>query len=32
MQEEVDFILEHTEEKMEGEIEHLGKELLHIRA
>ncbi len=32
MQEEVDFILEHTEEKMSGAIEHLEKELLHIRA
>ena len=32
MQEEVDFILEHTEEKMNAAIEHLEKELLHIRA
>ncbi|NOR74500.1 MAG: ribosome recycling factor [Draconibacterium sp.] len=32
MQEEVDFVLEHTEEKMSGAITHLEKELLHIRA
>ncbi len=32
MQEEVDFVLEHTEEKMGAAIEHLDKELLHIRA
>ncbi len=32
MQEEVDFILEHTEEKMNDAIAHLEKELLHIRA
>jgi len=32
MQEEVDFILEHTEEKMNAAIAHLEKELLHIRA
>jgi len=32
MQEEVDFVLEHTEEKMSAAIEHLDKELLHIRA
>lgn len=32
MQEEVDFILEHTEEKMKAAIAHLEKELLHIRA
>ena len=32
MQEEVDFILEHTEEKMKAAIAHLDKELLHIRA
>jgi len=32
MQEEVEFVLEHCEEKMGGAIEHLEKELLHIRA
>ena len=32
MQEEVDFVLEHTEEKMSDAIGHLDKELLHIRA
>ncbi len=32
MQEEVDFVLEHTVEKMNAAIAHLGKELLHIRA
>jgi ribosome recycling factor len=32
MQEEVDFILEHTEEKMKAAVAHLEKELLHIRA
>jgi len=32
MQEEVDFVLEHCEERMEAAIEHLEKELLHIRA
>lgn len=32
MHEEVDFILEHCEEKMGAAIEHLEKELLHIRA
>ncbi|MCF6357644.1 MAG: ribosome recycling factor [Draconibacterium sp.] len=32
MQEEVDFVLEYTGEKMESAISHLGKELLHIRA
>jgi len=32
MQEEVDFVLEHTEEKMSDAILHLEKELLHIRA
>ena len=32
MQEEVDFVLEHTEEKMNDAIAHLEKELLHIRA
>jgi ribosome recycling factor len=32
MQEEVDFVLEHTEEKMKAAIAHLDKELLHIRA
>ena len=32
MHEEVDFVLEHCEERMEAAIEHLEKELLHIRA
>lgn len=32
MQEEVDFVLEHCEEQMSAAIEHLEKELLHIRA
>ncbi len=32
MQEEVDLVLEDCEEKMEAAIEHLEKELLHIRA
>jgi ribosome recycling factor len=32
MQEEVEFVLEHTEEKMKAAIAHLEKELLHIRA
>jgi ribosome recycling factor len=32
MQEEVDFIIEHTDEKMKAAIVHLKKELLHIRA
>ena len=32
MQEEVDFVLEHAEEKMKAAIAHLEKELLHIRA
>ena len=32
MQEEVDFVLEHCEEKMSGAIDHLSKELKHIRA
>lgn len=32
MQEEVDFVLEHCEEKMGAAIKHLEKELLHIRA
>lgn len=32
MQEEVDFVLEHTGEKMNAAIAHLDKELLHIRA
>jgi len=32
MQEEVDFVLEHTEEKMKAAIAHLEKELLHVRA
>ncbi len=32
MQEEVDFVLEHCEEKMGSALEHLDKELIHIRA
>ena len=32
MQEEVEFVLEHCEEKMNAAIAHLEKELLHIRA
>lgn len=32
MQEEVDFVLEHAEERMRAAIAHLEKELLHIRA
>lgn len=32
MQEEVDFVLEHTGEKMDAAISHLDKELIHIRA
>lgn len=32
MQEEVDFVLEHSEEMMSAAIEHLDKELVHIRA
>ena len=32
MQEEVDFIIENVEEQMNAAIEHLDKELLHIRA
>lgn len=32
MQEEVDFILEYCEEKMDAAIKHLEKELIHIRA
>jgi len=32
MQEEVDFVLEETEEKMSDSIAHVSKELLHIRA
>jgi ribosome recycling factor len=32
MQEEVDFIIDQCEEKMEAAIKHLEKELLHIRA
>ncbi len=32
MQEEVDFVLEHCEEKMSSALEHLDKELIHIRA
>lgn len=32
MQEEVDFVLEHTEEKMRTAVAHLEKELLHLRA
>jgi ribosome recycling factor len=32
MQEEVDFIIEHCNEKMRAAIKHLEKELVHIRA
>lgn len=32
MQEEVEFVLEHCKEKMSAAIEHLEKELVHIRA
>ena len=32
MQEEVDFVIEHTQELMNSAIEHLDKELVHIRA
>lgn len=32
MQEEVEFILDHCKEKMAAAIEHLEKELVHIRA
>ena len=32
MQEEVDFIIDHCKEKMKGAIQHLEKELIHIRA
>lgn len=32
MQEEVDFVLEHCKEMMGAAIEHLDKELVHIRA
>jgi len=32
MQEEVDFVLEHTGEKMKAAIAHLDKELMHVRA
>lgn len=32
MQEEVDFIIEHCQEKMNAAIRHLEKELVHIRA
>ncbi len=32
MQEEVEFVLEHTGEKMNAAIAHLEKELIHIRA
>ena len=32
MQEEVEFVLEHCEEKMDAAIEHLEKEMIHIRA
>lgn len=32
MHEEVEFVLEHCKERMEAAIEHLDKELLHIRA
>ncbi len=32
MHEEVEFVLEHCNEKMRGAVEHLEKELIHIRA
>lgn len=32
MHEEVDFVIEHCRERMKSAIEHLDKELLHIRA
>ncbi len=32
MQEEVDFVIEHCKEKMGAAVEHLEKELIHIRA
>jgi ribosome recycling factor len=32
MQEEVDFVIEHCNEKMQAAIRHLEKELVHIRA
>ncbi|HKL33759.1 MAG TPA: ribosome recycling factor [Tangfeifania sp.] len=32
MQEEVDFVIEHCNEKMDAAIKHLEKELTHIRA
>jgi len=32
MQEEVEFVLEHTGEKMKAAIAHLDKELMHVRA
>ncbi|MDD4107515.1 MAG: ribosome recycling factor [Prolixibacteraceae bacterium] len=32
MQEEVDFVLEYCKEKMDSAIEHLERELVHIRA
>jgi len=32
MQEKVDFIIEHCEERMDAAIKHLEKELVHIRA
>ena len=32
MQEKVDFVIEHCKGKMQGVIEHLDKELIHIRA
>ena len=32
MQEEVDFVIEHCEERMDAAIKHLEKELVHIRA
>ncbi|MDR2911251.1 MAG: ribosome recycling factor [Bacteroidales bacterium] len=32
MHEEVDFVIEHCKERMKNAIEHLDKELIHIRA
>jgi ribosome recycling factor len=32
MEEEVDFVIEHCKERMDAAIEHLEKELIHIRA
>ena len=32
MQEEVDFVLEHSKERMKAAINHLEKELIHVRA